>query len=155
MLGSRAMHVHAAAFHAIVKATGVNYLADDEAKAVAGIAQLVAGADDKEDEEETAVLQEIIDHLSAFAGLAVAIPTVQANDDYERLEKIREVGARLPTAPSRELAYALAYAVSISDMDLAPAESEFLADLAVAIGISDDRADELASIVGQAVTPPA
>ena len=142
------MHVNADAFRAIVKATvGTETVGDTDARAVLGLCTLVAGADDKSDEDEEDVLAEIAGHLGP------AIPDVRADDDLERLEKIREIGAQLSATGTRELAYSLAYAVAVADLDLAPAESEFLADLAVALGISDDRADELAEKCAEAVTP--
>ena len=157
------MHVHAEAFREIVKATlgaetgdrdGAR-LGEQDARAILCIAQLVAGADDRENPEETRVLDEITAQLAAHARTPLAVTRAYASDDYERLEKIREIGARLTTPQTRELAYAIAYAVTISDLELAPAESEALADLAVAVGISDDRSGELAVAVAQAVTPPA
>lgn len=158
MLGSSAMHVNADAFRAMLKATmGASEggyregmaVEETDARAILGICALVAGADDRNDEDEDSMLGELAGHLGPV------VPDVRANDDLERLEKIREIGAQLSTTGTRELAYMLAYTVSISDMDLAPAESEFLADLAVALGISDARADELAAVCAQAMTPPA
>jgi len=142
------MHVNGDAFRAIVKATAAgDTVGDADARAILGICALVAGADDKSDPDEDSVLAEVAGHLGPV------IPDVYANDDLERLEKIREIGGQLSGTGARELAYALAYVVAVADLELAPAESEFLADLAVALGISDDRADELAAACAQAVTP--
>lgn len=144
------MHVNGEAFRSMVNATAGDgtTIAEADARAVLGICALVAGADDKADEDEDSVLGEIAGHLGP------TVPDVYANDDLERLEKIREIGGQLSTQGVRDLAYALAYVVAIADLELAPAESEFLADLAVALGVSDDRADELAALCAQAVTPP-
>jgi hypothetical protein len=150
------MHVHADAFRKIVNATlGSERLAPADAAALVGITYLALDADDREDEEELAVVDEIAQHVCTLAGTQVAAPGVRATDDYVRLEKVRELGAQLSGTATRELAYALAYAVSISDMDIAPAEMELLADLAVALGITDARAAELAETLAEAVTPPA
>jgi len=149
------MHVHPDAFRTIVKHTlGIERLATEDAAALVGIAYLALDADDREDPDEIAVVDEIAQQLCALANVEVAAPGVRATDDYERLEQIRKLGAQLSGTPARELAYALAYAVSISDLDLAPAETELLADLAVALGIPDDRAAELAAMVAESVTPP-
>jgi hypothetical protein len=149
------MHVHPDAFRRIVTTTlGSEPLRADDAAAVIGIAYLALGADDREDPDEVAVVDEIAQQVCALANTAVAAPGVRATDDFERLEKIRELGGQLSAKGPRELAYALAYAVSISDMDLAPAETELLADVAVAFGIADARAAELAATVAEAVTPP-
>ena len=150
------MHVHPDAFRAIVKQTlGSEPLRPSDAAALVGIAYLALGADDREDEDELAVVDEISQQVCALASTQVVAPGVRATDDLERLEQIRALGAQLPTKQAHELAYALAYAVSISDMALAPAETELLADLAVALGIPDDRAAELAAKVAADVTPPA
>ncbi len=157
------MHVHPDAFRAIVKQTlgrEQGYrdnaaLSSADAAALVGVAYLALDADDREDPDELAVVDEISQQVCALANTAVVAPGVRATDDLERLEKIRELGGQLSSQQTRELGYALAYAVSISDLDLAPAESELLADLAVALGIADDRAAELAAKVAEAVTPPA
>lgn len=145
------MQVHANAFQSLVTATvgAGTTVGESDARAILGICALVSGADDKSDADEDSVLGEIAGHLGP------PIPNVYAGDDLERLEKIREIGAQLSSQGTRELAYTLAYAVAIADLELAPAESEFLADLAVALGLSDARADELAAVCAQAVTPPA
>lgn len=145
------MHVNGEAFRSMVNATAGDgtTIADADARAVLGICALVAGADDKTDPDEDSVLGEIAGHLGP------TVPDVRANDDLERLEKIREIGGELSTQGVRDLAYALAYLVAIADLELAPAESEFLADLAVALGVSDERADELAALCAQAITPGA
>ena len=148
------MHVHADAFRRIVNTTiGSERLGANDAAALVDIAYLALGADDREDPDEVAVVDEIAQQVCALANTQVVAPGVRATDDFERLEKIRELGGQLSGAQTRELAYGLAYAVSISDMDLAPAESELLADVAVAFGIADKRADELAAMVAEAVTP--
>ncbi len=145
------MQVHANAFQSLVKATvgAGTTVGETDARAILGICALVAGADDKSDADEDSVLGEIAGHLGP------PVPNVYAGDDLERLEKIREIGAQLSSQGTRDLAYTLAYAVAIADLALEPAESEFLADLAVALGVSDDRAGELAALCAQAVTPPA
>ena len=158
------MHVHAEAFREIVKATlgapesgfrAAGPFGAQDAGAIVGIAQLVAGADEREDADEAMVVDELTAQVTALAGAPITVSRVYANDDYERLEKIREIGAQLTTQQSRELAYAIAYAVTISDLELAPAETKFLTDLAGALGIAGGRTAELAAIVAQAVTPPA
>ena len=145
------MHVNGDAFRSMVTATAGDgtTIAESDARAVLGICALVAGADDKTDVDEDSVLGEIAGHLGP------TVPDVRANDDLERLEQIREIGGELSTQGVRDLAYALAYVVAIADLELAPAESEFLADLAVALGVSDARADELAALCAQAITPGA
>src|SRR5206468_256157 len=137
MLGSRAMQVNAKAFQSLVTATvgGGATVGEPDARAILGICALVAGADNKSDDDEDEAVAEIAGHLGP------PVPSIYAGDDLERLEKIREIGAQLSTTGTRELAYTLAYAVAVADLELAPAETEFLADLAVALGVSDARAD--------------
>lgn len=156
------MHVHADAFTRIVNLTlgsreqgyrdGAALTAPDAA-AIIGIVYLALGADDREDPDEVRVVDEIAQQVNALGGTKIGAPGVRATDDYERLDKIRQLGGQLSSPQTRELAYSLAYAVTISDMDLAPAEMELLADVAVAFGISDGRSAELAAMVAEAVTP--
>jgi len=148
------MHVSAIAFRQIVRAAGVTALSPEDARALLGIAALAAEADNHDDEEERAVVDEITAHVRALAGTPVDVPDVYVEDDRERLERLRELGMRLSTREARELAFEIAYAVSISDMDLGPAEGRLLDNLGVAFGITDDRSGELAGVVAESVTPP-
>jgi hypothetical protein len=156
------MHVHSDAFARIVNITlgsreqgfrdGASVTPDD-AEALVGIAYLALDADDREDPDELRVVDEISQQLAALANTTLVAPGERATDDYERLDQIRQLGGQLSSQPVRELGYSLAYAVMVSDMELAPAETELLADVAVAFGISDARASELAAMTAEAVTP--
>ena len=132
-------------------------LAQADASALMAIMLLAVDADDREDSDELSALAGVRDGLAAAAGIAAgALPkTVELpRDDDQRLEMIRVHGAKLSSQPVRDLAFALTYLVSISDLDLAPEEADFLEDLAAALGVADDRADDLAIAVGEAITPP-
>jgi hypothetical protein len=68
-----------------------------------------------------------------------------------RCGRVEEVAKALRRKPARELAYKLAFVMSLSD--LRTNESEFLFDqhLREALGIADDRADELSDEAAGAV----
>ena len=83
------------------------------------------------------------------------MPDVRANDDLSGSRRSARSAASCRRRACATSHTALAYVVAIADLELAPAESEFLADLAVALGVSDARADELAAVCAQAITPGA
>lgn len=148
------MHVQPDAFRTIVKRTlGTARLGAEEATALVGIAYLALDTDGREDSEELAVVDELAQQVCALAGTAVPAPGVRATDAYERVDAIRQLGGKLSTAGSRELAYAIAYAVTISDMDLAPEEIRLLSNIALSLQIADQRAAEIAELTAAAVTP--
>ena len=73
-----------------------------------------------------------------------------SDDDSERLLTLAK---QLTAVPSRELAYSVAHLLTISDVAIAPEEDDMLVDLRTALDISEDRAEELARVIGAAVTP--
>ena len=155
-------HVDEKAFDAIVKATlgpgeqgyrDGTKLGEADATALVGIAYLMLDADDRENPEELEVVEEVAQRVNALTGAQVSAPAVRATDDFERVEQLRALAGELSSVQVRELAYALAYLIVVADFELAPAESELLSDLAVALEIPDERSDELAVIASQAVTP--
>jgi tellurite resistance protein len=130
----------------------------EDVVAIVGIGQLVAGADKRDDADERSALDELTEHLCKLAKITPAnIPALASplpGDLDERLDRMGKLGEKLTSMQAKELAYAVAYVVSISDLDLAPEEAEMIDDLAVALGISDERSDELAAAAASAVTPP-
>src|SRR5690606_36163290 len=61
----------------------------------------------------------------------------------------------LMTRRSRELAYVYAYLLVVSDEQISRVEGRFLEDLQRELGISDERAAELAATSAEQVTPDA
>lgn len=76
-------------------------------------------------------------------------------DREERIGWLRKLVPRLSqtTPHARELAYATAYLVVVIDRELAPVESELLRELQRALGLDDERAEEIAEVASRAVTP--
>jgi hypothetical protein len=129
-----------------------------QVRAIVRTAYLAAEIDFDEDVEERATLDSLGEQLSHIAQVRVEpIPTVSPLplDDEERRARIVELAPELTTRSARELAYAVAYLLAVSDVELAPAETRFLDDLQDALGIADDRAAELAATIASAATPGA
>ena len=90
---------------------------------------------------------------SRLAGMAEApTPTFASGDDDA--ERLVTLAKQLTAVPSRELAYSIAHLLTISDVAIAPEEDELLVDLRTALEITEDRAEELARVIGSAITPP-
>ncbi len=125
-----------------------------EAELVVSICQLAVAADAVEDADEAALFESIAVHVYAHAKLATTPPTYHPlEDDEQRGDLIKSSAAQLAGTKSASLAYALAYILAISDLDLAPEEGELLDDLVDALGIDPDRADELIVAVTEIITP--
>ncbi len=124
-----------------------------ELPAVIAIAQLAAAVDLSDDAAETALL----DQLYAIAGITPdSVPPLSPvpTDREERATRIAVLSHLLASQGSRELAYALAYLLSVSDVEISPVEIKLLDELAQRLGISAARANELVDAVARIVTPP-
>ncbi len=125
-----------------------------EAELVISICQLAVAADSVEDADEAALFDSIAAQVYAHAKVATTPPTFHPlDDDEQRLDLLKSSAAQLAGTPSASLAYALAYILAISDLDLAPEEGELLDDLVDALGIDPDRADDLIVAVTEIITP--
>jgi hypothetical protein len=125
-----------------------------DAELVIAIAQLAVAADRVDDPDEQRLFQEIAAHVYRHANVETTPPTLAAiADDEQRIDHLRSHAAQLAGKPSAHLAFALAYALVISDMDIAPEEGVMLDTLREALGLDEDRANDLSSAVGMAVTP--
>jgi hypothetical protein len=117
----------------------------NEVTMVLQIAQLAAGSDDVERPIEHSLLQAIAQRVGALVGIKPDelsdIPRI--DDDDARLSRLRALAAELHTRAARELAFAMAFLVSISDLDLAAVERTDLEELQHAIGVDDRRAMDL------------
>jgi hypothetical protein len=125
-----------------------------EAELVVAICQLAVAADDVEDADEATLFDSIAAQVYAHAKVATTPPAFQPVDDVEqRRDLIKSHAAQLAGKPAAALAYALAYILAISDLDLAPEEGEFIEDLGDALGLDGDRADDLIVAVTEIITP--
>jgi hypothetical protein len=120
------------------------------------IAQLAAGSDDVEQPAEHAVLQAIAQRVYALVGLkpseVCAIPRIPDRD--ARLSWFRALAAELHTRAARELAFAMAFLVSISDLELHAIEHASLEEMQEAIGVDDRRAMDLVIQLAETIAEP-
>jgi hypothetical protein len=127
-----------------------------QVRAIVRTGYLAAEIDLDEDSDERATLDGIGEQLSSVAQLPVeSIPLVSPLplDDEDRRTRIKELAVDLTTRGARELAYVVAYLLAVADVELAPAETRFLADLQTALRIDDDRAADLVATAASAATP--
>ncbi len=125
-----------------------------DAEAIIELVQLVVDSDGREDADEIKTFFALGKAVFEMAGLTTT-PTpsfVGFDDDGERL---RELAAKLTTSEGRELAFACAHLLTISDVDIAPEEDAFIAALRYSLSISTERGDEIAAQLNTAITPPA
>lgn len=129
-------------------------LSPSDAELIIAIAQLAIAADRYDDPDEQRLFQDLAAHVYRHANVETTAPTLAPiADDEQRIEHLRSHAAQLAGKPSASLAFALAYALVISDMDIAPEEGVMLDTLREALGLDEDRANDLSSAVGMAITP--
>ena len=126
-----------------------------EAELVVSLCQLAVQADEVEDTDEAALFQSIARNVYDHAKVDTTPPEFHPLADRDqRLDLIKSTAAQLAGKQSAGLAYALSYILAVSDFDLAPEEGELLEDLADALEIDPDRADELIVATTEVITPP-
>lgn len=131
-------------------------LTAEQVVAILRIAYLAADIDLYEDPAERAALDELAAVLWRVAGIPPRpVPPVSPLpiDDEERRARIAELVRDLSTPGARELAYALAYVLAVSDLALDRPEPSFLEALQLALDLDDLRASELAATAAEAITP--
>jgi hypothetical protein len=69
------------------------------------------------------------------------------SDHAARMERIAALRNQLGRVEARELAYKVAFAMSLSDLEASDHEAEYDEELIEAFGLSDERADALAGEV--------
>ena len=137
----------------ILKTVHPDKLSEEDAETIMEIAQLVVDADGQEDQDEIQSFFAIGRTIYAMAGLTET-PTPTFASDLEDDDRMKGLAAELETPASKELSYCVAYLLAVSDIALAPEEDAYVENLRVALGLSEDRADELAAQMGAAITPP-
>jgi tellurite resistance protein len=138
----------------ILKAVHSEKLSPEDAETIMEIAQLVVDADGQEDQDEIESFFAIGKAIYALAGIAET-PTPTFASDLEDDERIKGLANELESTSVKELAYCVAYILAVSDIALAPEEDAYVEKLRIALGMTEDRADELAAQMGAAITPPA
>jgi hypothetical protein len=127
-------------------------LSGGDAEAIVALAQLAVDADGQEDPDEIKLFFALGKSVFELAGLKdTPTPTFAVDEDDD--ERLRALAGQLATPQSRELAYAACHLLSIVDVQIQPAEDNFLLSLRDALQIPEERAEELAASVGEAITP--
>jgi hypothetical protein len=67
---------------------------------------------------------------------------------------MRELATQLHTTAAKELAYAVAFVMAVSDVDIAPEEGALVEKLEGVLKLAEDRAAEIAATISAAITPP-
>lgn len=135
---------------------GSHQLGPLEIRTILQVAQLAAAVDLDDDPAEGSLLHSLASRLCAAGGVpATSIPRLSPvpTDDEERAARIEVLVRRLPTTGARDLAFALAYLVIVSDLELAPIEDGLLQQLQRELTIPADRASQLVGAIAQIVTP--
>jgi hypothetical protein len=127
-----------------------------EARAILQIAQLAAGVDLDDDDDERGLLGTLRRQVCVLADIPVSsIPVLSPlpGDAEERTAIVRALASRVVTTAGRELAFVVAYLLAIVDLELAPVEVELLEELRRALWIEPGRAAELLVEASEIVTP--
>jgi hypothetical protein len=144
------MTIDAAQLRTALQAIHPGKLAVADAETVIALAQMAVDADGQEDAEEIKLFFAVGKAVNELAGLTDTPTPTFADDDDDRIEKL---ASSLATKEGRELAYAVAHLLSVVDVEISPAEDDLLTTLRGALGLGDERADELAAQLSAAITP--
>ena len=126
-------------------------LSTEDAETIVELAQMSVDADGQEDADEIRMFFALGKAVFELAGLRdTPTPTFMDDDDEHR---ITTLAGKLSSVQSKELAYAVAHLLTVVDVQIAPEEDDFLQQLREALGVADERADELAADLGSAITP--
>lgn len=123
-----------------------------DARRVVEIACLAVAADGQLAEEELHVIRVLCKELEVDLRAVDEVLAMGSRED--RLDRLREVASRFESEPAKRLAYKMTVLTSVSDLASQDEEFEFDLDVQEALGISGEEADELASEVHEALTPP-
>ena len=110
-------------------------------------------ADGREDPDEIAMFFAVGKAVYGIAGIADA-PTPTFAADEEDDARLVALAGKLATQAGGELAYAVAYLLTVADVELAPAESALVEKLRTALAMTEERAAEVAATISAAITPP-
>lgn len=148
------MSIDASRFSDAIRSIHTGTLSEADAETIVALAQLAVDADGREDADEIATFFAIGKAVYAYAGINdTPTPTFAADEDDD--ERLASLAKQLTTPAAKELAYAVAFVMAVSDIDLAPEEGAMVEALREALGLDEDRAADLAATVSAAITPPA
>lgn len=140
-------------YRAAIKLIHPGALSEPDAETIVAIAQLAVDADGREDAEEIKNFFALGKAIYGHAGLDASTPTFAGDEEDD--ERLRTLVGQLSTPAAKELAYAVGFMMAIADVDLAPEEGALVETLRDLLGMTQDRADEIAATVSAAITPPA
>lgn len=129
-----------------------------EVDAILEAAYLATAADGRLSPEENEAFRSVAGHLRGIA--AGTVKTVSdgdlsklferfatRSDHAERIDRIAALRVQLGRPEVRELAYKVAFAMSLCDLEASDDEAEYDEELIEAFGLTDERADALAGEV--------
>jgi len=146
------MTTNAEQFREAMRSVHPERLPAEDAETIVELAQMAVDADGQEDPDEIKTFFALGKAVYDLAGLPdTPTPTFIGDDDD--LERIRELGSKLSSTQARELAYATAHLLTVVDVQIAPEEDSFLEKLRTALGLSEERAADLAAQMSAAITP--
>jgi hypothetical protein len=111
----------------------------EEARAIVDVARLAAAADKRTDLGETVVLLSVTRIVCEMAGLS-GVPATTPID----VKRLADIGELLSGMRARELAFACAFLVMISDLELTKEESALADGLGEALVLDAARTKQLA-----------
>lgn len=132
---------------------GHERLDNTQAAIVLEIVQLAAGAQPGDDPAEHATLQAVAQRVGAIVGMKPGelFADPQIAGEEARSAYLRLLASRLETRGTRELTYALAFLVSVADLQLTPAEKSALDAFQHALGLDYRRATDMVVLVSNIV----
>jgi len=131
-----------------------------ETDAIVEIAYVTIAADRRLDPAEVEAFHAVLERLRGEPVDAIEVNQV-LDQMYVRIERagdglddhLRALGAKM-SVPARELAYKIASAMSVADLDASDEEFELDLQLVEALDLSSDRAEELQAEVMAVLNPP-
>jgi tellurite resistance protein len=129
-----------------------------EADAILEVAYLTTAADGRLSDEEYESFRDVASKLRGMAAGTTGTVSDQALnklferyaeriDHAERAERLKALRAALERVEARELAYKVAYAMSLCDLETSDEEVDFDEQLIEALDLTEARADALAGEV--------
>ncbi len=124
-----------------------------QATTILQFAQLAAGVDLDDDPAEQAILQTLAQQIASVLGTKPddVLPIPPLPDEDARLHWLGALASELETRGARELAFVLAFLVSVADLDLNALEMSSLEELQRVLGVDEQRATDLVVFVTETV----
>src|SRR4051812_17094833 len=148
------MSIDPTRFRDAIRSIHTGTLSESDAETIVAIAQMAVDADGREDPDEIRTFFAMGKAIYELAGLKDS-PTPTFAGDEEDDDRIKSLAGALGSPAAKELAYAVAFVMAVSDVDLAPEEGVLVEKLQDALAINEERAGELAATISAAITPPA